>query len=88
MTTGEIFLEWLRIDSCVLRYQKHVSQECVEFERAALDAVSVMIGFIFVLLNFCLAAIAVKPSSIKSRFGGAEQALEDNFGFCEACLQV
>jgi hypothetical protein len=51
-------------------------------------AISVMVGYIFVLIYFFLEVLAVKSlsSAVSSRFGGSEQALADNAGFCALCL--
>jgi hypothetical protein len=52
--------------------------------KSVLMAVSLMAGFIFVLIYFSLVVVTVKSlfSAITSMSGGLEQTLADNAAFC------
>jgi hypothetical protein len=56
--------------------------------KAVLLAVSIILGFILVLLCFFLEVMTVKSSTsaISSRFGGSEEAVAGTAGFCTPCL--
>lgn len=51
-------------------------------------AISLMVGFIFVLLRFFMVVMKMESLStaISSRFGGSGKALADIEGFCMPCL--
>jgi hypothetical protein len=72
---------------CVLSYQKYDCQE-LEDGKAVLMAFSVTDGSIFVLLCYFLVVRTVKSLSsvVSSRFGGSEEAVADNTGFCAETL--